>query len=324
MSTSLIDWLYTNDSNGAFKQGALIIFPRMIDRWNVASLLVLKWEGYKVVIVTDHANEFASTMTDTLGTVWTDLELIPFPLISYSNLDEINRYLHNTEIDVILFDDARMLATISAAIDFTNIQPKVIVLTTWGDTLKQLDIVTSRLPDLKLLSFDVISDTIGIQWKVTRSPLSNRQLKYYDMTREKELKVESQIPKSSEATSGLFNLPYPLTKMLTLYAYPDNIMAETISHNHICESDTSTHPDKLGMAGSWLTKAYIDKLCDDGPKLSTILDGVIANWPLKQIVITRFNHRYGVDLITSFLKLLAQEKKNPYELSEIFSISCTD
>jgi hypothetical protein len=73
-----------------------------------------------------------------------------------------------------------------------------------------------------------------------------------------------------------------------------------------------------------LNASYLDTLNDDGPKLLSILDGIISNWPLKQIVMTRFNHRYGVDLITSFLQLLTQNRRNPYELYEIFHISCTD
>src|SRR3972149_719943 len=124
--SSLVDWLYTPESDGTQRQGALIIFPRMIDRWNVTSLIVSGWEGYKIVIVTDHPDELMDTVTiesdeddhrlhenDRLPfSKWTNLELIPFPLIKYSELDKINQAIHNTEIDVVIFDDARMLAII--------------------------------------------------------------------------------------------------------------------------------------------------------------------------------------------------------------------
>lgn len=309
MSTPLIDWLYNDDST---KQGALIMFSRMINRWNIASLIVTNWEDYKVAIITDFPNEFMNVIND--HSHWTDLELVPFSLISYSDLDEINRYLHNTEIDIVLFDDARMLATIASAINFSAIPSKIIVLTTWGDTMKQLDIVTTKLPDLKLLTLDLINDTIGIDWKVIYTPMSSRQMKYYDMARAQEIKIESIIP-------------YSLTRMLTLYAYPDSMVTDTIRHLSVCENNTKgalVIPDNLNSPGSWLNSSYLDKLDDDGPKLASILDSVIANWPSKQIVVTRFNHRYGVDLIVSFLELLVQGKSNPYEMTEIFSISCTD
>lgn len=328
MSTTLIDWLYTDDPNGSSKQGALIMFPRMIDRWNVSSLIVSKWEGYKVVIITDHPNEFMETTTDIAGTKWTDLELIQFPLTSYSDLDVIRRYLKNTEIDIILFDDARMLATIVPALDFTIVQPKILVLSTWGDTSKQLDIVTSKLPELKLLSLDFINDTAAISWKVSRVPLSERQLRYYDQVRVNEIKDTNS------------KIQYPLSRMITLYAYPDKIMADTLVVKNICETDQTTYPDTLGLTNSWigdplwiptssvsrswLSKAYIASLCNDGAKLSSVMDGIISHWPFKQVIITRFNHRYGVDLIKSFLQLMIQDKKSPYEMNEIFSVSCTD
>lgn len=315
---TLIDWLYTPDFNGSEKSGALILFPRMVDRWNVSSLIVSKWEDYMVVVVTDHPNEFMSTTLDlSTSTRWTDLELVPFPLIKYSDLAEINRALHNTEIDIVLFDDARMLATIAPALNFTSVQPKVIVLSTWGDTMRHLDIVTANLPDLRLLKVDLISDTADVEWTVSKVQMSNRQLNFYDQVRKREI--------DDDATTGQqHKVPYPISRMVTLYAYPDAIMADTLAHKAICETDQTSLPDKLDMPNSWLNTSYLESLSENGPKLTSVLDGVVSNWPEKQIVLTRFNHRYGVDLISSFLQLLTRNKLNPYELSEIFSVSCTD
>ena len=424
---TLIDWLYLPDhvttkrspvlgpqrglttsvSIGDEKQGALIVFPRMVDRWNVASLIVSKWEGYKVFIVTDHPNEFMHTIAypsintewstmraqanptgksnfvqstglhpvssrGNIGTLkglsnfdtnhqtgthkrsWTDLELIPFPLVKYSDIADINRILHNTEIDIVLFDDARMLATISSGIDFTSIQPKIIVLTSWGDTYKQLDVVTSKLPDLRLLTLDLISDTVDIKWNVIKVPMSSRQLKFYDQIRKKELessstsKIEDStktlyeslyLPVGGQAasrqraplTTGLTyinhilgKIPYPMTRMVTLYAYPDVIMADTLKHKAICETDQSSIPDRLDSPNTWVNNDYINTLETQGPKLHSVIDGVVSNWPNKQIISTRFNNRYGVDLIVSFLQLMTQNRKSPYELNEIYHVSCTD
>lgn len=371
MATTLIDWLYIDDFTteslpirsspnviqnvtlkesivlpvdgfipNLSKQGALIVFPLMIDRWNVASLIVSKWEDYKIVIVTDHPNEFMNIIMNISGTnssecipsikftTWTDLELIPFPLLRYSDLVEINRALQNTEVDIILFDDARMLAVIAPAIDAKQVYPKIIILTTWGDSMQHLDIVTSKFPELKLLTLKMINDTANIDWQVSRVPMSDRQLRYYDQIRGREI---------SEVSEHVID--YPITRMVTLYAYPDNIMADTISHKYICETDQSTLPDELTKSTwnpisdygsneiasqSWLNTSYIETLSDNGPKLLSVIDGIISNWPTKQVVLTRFNHRYGVDLITSFLQLMNKSKKSPYELSEIFHTSCTD
>ena len=316
MPTPLLDWLYGAGSNPlsltTAPQGALILFPRMLDRWNVASLIVSRWEGYKVVMVTDHPNEFMHGTMDASGARWTDLELIPFPLLKYSDLDEINRALQNTEVDIIIFDDARMLATINSALTVISVQPKVIVLTTWGDTMQQLNTVTSKFPDLRLLTLEVISDTANLDWKITRSPMSERQLRYYDLVRSRELK---------EAADHAIS--YPLTRMTSLYTYPDNIMMDTLTHKYICETDQSTIPDTLTQ-NSWISPSSLNTINENGPKLLSILDGVVSNWPAKQLIITRFNHRYGVDMITSFLRLMIAAQRNPYEWNEIFHISCTD
>lgn len=303
---SITDWLYTDnppvDSGSTNKQGALILFPRMIDRWNVTALLVSKWIEYKVVIVTDHPNEFMQTVFHSEATKWTDLELIPFPLVIYSDLDTVNSYMHNSEIDIIIFDDARMFATITPALNFSDIQPKIIILSTWGDTIQQLDLITSKIPTLGLLSLDLLIDTADINWKVISVPMSDRQLKYYDRVKANQ----------------------SLTKMITLYAYPDSIMNDTLTHKNICETDQTSNPDNISLRNSWLTKTHLESLNYDGPKLQSLLDGVIANWPSKQVIFTRFNHRYGVDLIKSYLQLLIQDRTNPYEMNEIISISCTD
>ena len=316
--TTLIDWLYLDNSNNLnnSRKGGIVIIPRMIDRWNVTSVVVSNWEYYKIVIVTDYPDEFMSTITHNVD--WMDLELIPFILLKYSDLLEISRALQNTEVDVIIFDDARMLAIITPAFadilrkDLSVDSPKIIVFTTWGDSLQHLDVVTSNFSELQLLKFDIISDNTNINWKISYVHMSDRQLSYYDEARQKEI---------TEQSDHVIN--YPITRMLTLYAYPDQIMNDTLNHKYICETDQHTFPDKL-INSTWLNSSYIDTLPDDGPKLLSILDGLIGNWPAKQIVITRFNHRYGVDLITSFLQLMSQNNKNPYELDEIFHVSCSD
>jgi hypothetical protein len=176
--------------------------------------------------------------------------------------------------------------------------------------------------------------------------MSNRQLKYYDKLRKREINESMNLSNRNITNqNGLINnmeernllsyiIPYPITRMVTLYSYPDIIMADTLKHKYICETDQSSIPDSIFNSSnfdsselsnkSWINMKYVDNIYNDGPKLFSVLDGIIANWPSKQLVVTRFNHRYGVDLITSFLQLMTQNKRTPYELYEIFHVSCTD
>jgi hypothetical protein len=318
----LLDWLYTIDNKNQPKQGALIVFPQMIDRWNIASMIVSSWDRYRVVVITDQPDDFMQTIIDTSSNLnsdyqsdWKHIDTIPFRLIKYSQLDEINKALHNTEVDIILFDDARMLATISPGLIYDDIKPQLIVLTSWGDTKSQLDLITSYLPNLSLLSINLISDTSSVEWKKIVVPMTARQFYYYSEVRYRELRHSQE--------SNTFQLPYSTSRMLTLYTYPESIMADTLAHRSICETDQTTYPDQLNNQ-TWLNPDVLRTLEEDGPKLSALIDGIISHWPLKQIVLTRFNHRYGVDLITSMVQLLTDAQQNPYELDEIYHISCTD
>lgn len=299
MPTLLLDWLYTD-----IKQGALILFPHTIDRWNIAALVALVASNIqKIAVVTDCPNEFMDAVDYTVSRT--------LSVIKYSDIEAINQALNT--VDIVLFDDARMLAIISPALQFIPNTAKILVLTTWGDTLRQLNIVMKQFPNLHLLSLDIIGDDATITWRTIRTPMSQRTLRYYDLARARE----NTAPISDQI------VPYSFTRRLTLYTYPDNIMLETLSHGQICEADQSSIPDALSPS-TWITPSHIENLPLDGAKLFSILDGIVANWTSKQIVITRYNHRYGVDLITSFLQLMSQSRLNPYELDEIFHIACTD
>lgn len=302
-----LDWLYSDSE----KQGGLILFPRMIDRWNIASIIVSTWDRFRVVVVTDHPDDFMQTIIETpLSSLrgsyqmnWKHVDGIPFPLLKYSQLDDINRALHNTEIDIIVFDDARLLAMIAPALDFQEVKPRIIVLTSWGDTQPQLTMITSHL-NLQLLAINLVSDTASIDWQYVAVPMSTRQVAYY-----------SQIHDTSPHLTR--------SRMVSLYTYPDAIMNDTLAHQSICETDQTSQPDRLSDT-SWLNSNYLTTLREDGPKLEALLDGIISHWPTKQIVLTRFNHRYGVDLITSMLELLGMNQQNPYEMDQIYHIACTD
>lgn len=293
MSLTLIDWLYQEN-----KEGALILFPNTFNRWDIAFMIVSKWEKYKVVIVTDHPDKFLSNITYN---DWTETELVIFTVIKYSDLEEINTVMSNTEIDIILFDDARMLSIILPALKINCIVPTVLVLTTWGDTLDQLEKVTTSFPNLSFLSLSLPNQEIN--WVLRKAVMSNKQVEYYQKVVEKEKDYDGVIS-------------YPLSRMITLYTYPDNIMEDTLKQKYICQTDQLTSPDNLNSEGSWINTSYLHKLTEDSPKLLLLLAEVKSHKLSKQLIITRYNHRYGVDLITSFLKLIFR--------SHIFSVSCTD
>jgi hypothetical protein len=111
--------------------------------------------------------------------------------------------------------------------------------------------------------------------------------------------------------------------MATLYTYPDNIMNDILSHKYICETNHLSSPDTLADS-TWLNTSFIYSLFDDGPKLLFILDSIFSYCPSKQLIVTRFNHRFGVDLITSFLKLTSLLNTNPYSSDDILHTSCSD
>lgn len=321
---TLLEWLYStgnyrdDHTNQNISSGALIVFPQIIDRWNISALIVQQWEGYNVFIVTDYPNEFTQIIShNSIDKNWSNIEFMPFSLVKYSDISDINDILQNTEIDIVLFDDARMLATISSGVNFISVQPKIIVLTSWGDTYAQLDTITSKLPNIRLLSLDVITDFSNIKWNLIKVPMSSRQLSVYNQIRKQELdkNLETSTLNSSKP---LPEIPYSKTRAITLYVYPDNTISNLLQDNPICELDN------ILISNPSLNINHFDTLSSDGPKLDALLDGIVSNWPRKQIIFTRYNHFYGVDLIMSFLHLMSQTNKNPYEPLELFHISCTD
>lgn len=301
MALSLLDWLYNEPS-----VGALVLFPQMLNRWNVSALMVAPFQIYQVVIITDSMAEFEAA---TLGS---STDQFQFKLHTFSELEVINQLLRNPAVDLIVFDDAKMLAIVMESLNLKQIEPKLIVLTTWGDMQNQLDTVTERLPSLQLLSLDFIGDNAAIEWDAVVTPMSPYQYGFYTHLRQYEARSTSI-------------LPFPVTRMVTLYTYPAEIADEVLKHQRVCQTDTSSLPDANAPGRPrWMHAGYLDLLEENGAKLNAILDGIVSHWPQKQIVFTRFNHRYGVDLIASFLDLLGQKGKNPYEVSEIYAVRCTD
>lgn len=269
----------------AITSDALVVYPRALDRSKLAAVLSMSLSQQTLAIITDTPQQLN----------------IPAPVtvLTFSDIDDINVVLANSDYHFIIFDDAAMLSIILPVLHI-HTHAKVIVLTTWGDSLNQLDTVTRAFPDLALLSLPVQTDRKDIVWQTSKVVMSASQVAAYD----------SASPN--------------IQRMLGLYRYPDHIMRELVASTSICETHQAAYPDTLP---GWLTLNDFKetaRLRDTGPKLESVIDGIVSAWPHKHVVFTQFNHRGGVDLITAFLELYVHAHKNPYELLEIFSVACTD
>lgn len=267
----------------AITSDALIMYPRALDRSKLAAVLSMSLSHQTIAVITDTPQHLNTPS--------------PFTVLTFSDIDGINTVLANPDYDFIIFDDAAMLSIILPVLRI-HTYAKAIVLTTWGDSLKQLDIVTTAFPDLALLSLPVQLDRTDILWQTSKVAMSASQIAVYD------------------------NAHPNIQRMLGLYRYPDHILRDIVASTSICEtSNQTTYPDTLP---GWLNSSFISNIRETGPKLESVIDGIISAWPHKHVVFTGFNHRGGVDLITAFLELYVHARKNPYELIEILSVACTD
>jgi hypothetical protein len=283
---SLTNWLTASD-------GALIAYPFALNRQHVAALLARNLAPLPIQIVSD--NEIGGIST-----------------LQYSDFAGINSALHNSDLSGVIFDSAPMLAMIAPALNFQNLETTVLVLTTWGDAPKYLDIITQSLPAAGLLSLDILNDNNPIQWKLVSIPMSQDQLPYYDTVRRAE----------TTGTLSARNQPYPATRMVTLYHYPFDDTVDLTGT--VCTAELPPHPDLLDHPDTWMSVGYLPTLENDGPKLAALMDAVASHWPQKQIIVTQFTHRYGVHLIASFLRLASQDRKSPYQETGVFPVQCSD
>lgn len=253
------DWLTT---------GALITYPRSLISTDVIEFLVRELDD--VVVVSDRPASDICTV------------------VSYEDAITL------THTGIVIFDNSQLFAVITPLLP-DHPQYKIILLTTWGLTLRQLVSITEKFAGLPLFNLNT-SDEVPIMWELKTAPLSQLQLLYYNRAREEEIAA----PVSNSIIS------YPITRMLTLYTYPNEIMLKTLTRGTTCKP-----------LEQLFTPTSTNDLSQTGPKLLSLLNEVISNRPAKQIIVTRFNHYYGSDLITQFLKLIMNK-------SEIYSMSCSD
>lgn len=210
---------------------------------------------------------------------------INYAIISqYTDISSVNKAISNTEMDLIIFDDAKLLGVVAPLLTYQRgpAAPKIIVLSTWGDKFQHIDNILS-LFNLCLVKYDTKSNS-NVLWSMSIVQMSNKQLEYYN-----QIKSSEQYPLSK-------------TRMVTLYKYPFEV--NTIE---ICGTTPFTQT---------VDREYVKSLNEDGPKLNLLINTVGSHYNAKQIIFTRFNHYYGVDLIRDFL--------NFFGVKDVHTASCTD
>lgn len=99
--TDLIDWLYNNT-----KDGVIILHQNSIDKWEILVMIIKAWEKYNIVVVTKNSPQLIKALDTSKSRHWTEAGFISFPILDYTDIESINYYVDNSEIDIILFDDA--------------------------------------------------------------------------------------------------------------------------------------------------------------------------------------------------------------------------
>jgi hypothetical protein len=214
---------------------------------------------------------------------------------------EINQYLSNPEVDIIIFDSAEVLAVTISTLNFGT--PRIIVLSTWGITPSQYDNIQNHIR-LHQTTFCLTKSPLTYTWHNFNIPMSHHQLLYYDRVRTLESFGE-----------------HTLSEVIGTYVYPDNIMKKLLRVNMSCGIAAQTS-DVYGKAGTWISSGAYDTLSECGPKIEACLDNVISRWPERQVIYVKYGPQFGVDLIVSLLQIMRQRNISPYENRDIVASSC--
>lgn len=188
---------------------------------------------------------------------------------AYDDVDQINKG------KILLFDD--ISALISQWSDYTlNRESKIMILSTWGDTIEELAKLANIFPSLQLLTFE---DTKEIRFllRVYQVKLSKEHDGYWDKIRKEE------------------EPGYPDSRKIGLYYYPED-------QRDITGPDTIKDPER-GHLG-WIGEDQLNDLDQNGPKLAMMINEVVKNLgDGRQLIFSGNEDRYGIDLIRSFLSL---------------------
>lgn len=263
---TLFDWLQNRKSD------ALIVYPRMMDRWNVVTHLLADLRIYSIAVVSENP----SLLRETAGRSASDVSIV-----SYMDIRGINRIINGSGADIVIFDSAPQLSMILPALSLPqNMIPKIIVLTTWGDGDSVHEVVKA-FPSLGLLSADFMDEAPHLRWHVIKVSMSAPHREQYDITLDQERANNSTM--------------FPLSRMIGSYRYPSTIHSPTAGKNN-------EYPDLPVKEGGWITPDHMKSLATDGAKMYALISN-LTNIPGKHVVLTLYSSRYGQDMISTFLSM---------------------
>lgn len=111
---------------------------------------------------------YPRVLTKSGATAFLESQLnVGYTVTEYTNTKEINKQLKKKQI--VLFDDVKQLSLISEKLKLEESKSKLIVLTTWGDKVENLEITSDRLQELALFYLDIVKDQV-INWNLTVTP----------------------------------------------------------------------------------------------------------------------------------------------------------
>lgn len=130
-------WTYISDDDDR-NYGSLILYDPIIKLSEIMSVVSNSFRNNIIVLITSTPE------------IYSHLNIITY---TYFDISNIKSLLVNYNVELIIFDDVVNLYSISSLCDFRDIYPKIIILSTWGDEIANLQFILERIPNIKLLNF---------------------------------------------------------------------------------------------------------------------------------------------------------------------------
>lgn len=130
-------WTYTSDIDDP-NCGSLILYDPNIKLPQIMSLLSNSFKTNIVVLVT------------ATPEIYSHLNIFTY---TYFDIFNIKSLLVNYNIELIIFDSVTNLSSLTSSCNFDNVYCKIIILSTWGDEITDLQFILEHIPNLKLLNF---------------------------------------------------------------------------------------------------------------------------------------------------------------------------
>lgn len=210
----------------------LLLYPFDVNRWDIVTLLQGFWNGSRPVTLDGNG-------------------------LTYNDVKEINNS------PKLIFDDVSAFNGKCTSYRFSK-GSKVVILSTWGDTFEEMQVLTHFFPKILVVSLD-LPERIRFILRSHEVIMSPKQATFFE-----------QIQKEEDPG-------FPYTRRLGLYLYPEDIRD---SHGQISD-------------WGWISHDYLNTLDEDGIKLATLIDEVIIHEGEQQVIFTYDD----IELIQTFLRL---------------------